>query len=81
MSISPDLSTVAPFWCIDTSFFLTFVHVSVGVCLLFSVTAKKEPSKEEAKEKAKVTKLFTFLVNRSQNLKSLTDARKGTEDG
>jgi len=47
----------------------TVARVSISVCLLFSVTAKKEPSKEEPKEKVKVTKLVTFLVNGGQNFR------------
>ena len=69
----PDLSIqiVAPLLRIDTSvgFFTRVVIVSFGICLLFSVTAKKEPSKTEPKEKVKVTKLFTFLVNRGPNFR------------
>ena len=62
------ITVVAPLWCIETSaVFFTVVHVSVGVCLLFSVTTKKEPSKDESKEKVKVTKLLTFLLNRNQD--------------
>ena len=47
----------------------TVARVLSSVRLPFSVTAKKEPSKEEPKEKVKVRKQVTFLVNRGQNFR------------
>lgn len=54
--------------------FFAVARVLISVCWLFSVTAKKEPSKEEPKEKVKVRKLVTFRVNRSQNFRVVSAA-------
>lgn len=61
--------------CFETSVvFFAVARVLISVCWLFSVTAKKEPSKEEPKEKVKVRKLVTFRVNRSQNFRVVSAA-------
>lgn len=72
----PTLIDCYPFCCVfETSVvFFAVARVLISVCWLFSVTAKKEPSKEEPKEKVKVRKLVTFRVNRSQNFRVVSAA-------